>query len=100
MSRIPSAWLMTSVTEGTSRNPGVPPREDTDIDIRKGDSFIVAWHDGDWSLLERSPGDLDRFGRLLEMEVAADHQFKQQGALYTLPLTRGLPRPALPCRRL
>ena len=32
-------------------------------DIRKGDSFIVVWLDGDWSLLERSPGDLERFGR-------------------------------------
>ena len=29
-------------------------------DIRKGDSFIVVWLDGDWSLLERSPGDLER----------------------------------------
>ena len=47
----PTAWLLTA-TEGTSRNPGTPPRDPSDIDIRKG-----------WSLLERSPGDLDRFGR-------------------------------------
>ena len=45
----PTAWLLT-VTEGTSRNPGTPPI--SDIDIRKGDSFVVVWDDGDWSLLE------------------------------------------------
>ena len=55
--------LVLTVTEGTSRNPGTPPRDPSDIDNRKGDSFIVVWRDGDRSLLERSPGDLDRFGR-------------------------------------
>ena len=33
--------------EGPSRNPAT-----SDIDIRKGDSFVVVWDDGDWSLLE------------------------------------------------
>ena len=83
-SLLPTAWLLT-VTEGTSRAPGTPPRDSSDIDIRRGDSFIVIWLDGDWSLLERSPGDLDRFGRFelpAEMEVAAEQQFNPQGALY------------------
>ena len=41
-----SAWPLT-VVEGPSRNPAT-----SDIDIRKGDSFVVVWDDGDWSLLE------------------------------------------------
>ncbi|CAE7224722.1 unnamed protein product, partial [Symbiodinium sp. CCMP2592] len=56
-SLLPRAWLI-EVDEGPSRAPGMEQPLPDSIDIRGGDSFLIVWDQGDWTLVERTVGDL------------------------------------------
>ena len=77
--------------DGDRRQKGTPERNITDIDVRKKDSFIVIWHDGDWSLLERSPATST--GSAGSNSLPRWSSSTNMGPC-TLSRTRATPRPA------
>ena len=55
-SLVPTAWLIEvdqtrRRQHGEEDNPG-------EVDLRRGDSFLIIWEDDGWTLFERYPGDV------------------------------------------
>ena len=55
-SLMPAAWLIQ--VDQTRRRVHGEPENPGDVELHRGDSFLIIWEEDGWTLFERYPGDL------------------------------------------